>query len=653
MSAASGSEGAHAPSVDIGVADNGDASPSQLSPSTPTDSYTPNPGLSPTQGKTSTGAMALAVVRHLICRWSSTPSLSPRRVLIYSPCRGVAGSRFVFVGSIVGAMQGFERFDREFLDTRDLWHLVPVGSVYRFLAENRRRLFPDEMFADLFGSGRGRPSIPGPVIGAVMVLQALECLSDREAIQRLRRDIAWKAATGLSLTHGGFHPTVLTLWRARLRASEKPERIFDAVRRVVAESGVLATRDRRALDSTILHDAVATQDTVTMISSQIRRCRRLIPEAADLVLVAHDYESKTKPSCDWSDPDSRSELVDGLVSDGLAVIEAVEDVKLDPEQADAVGLLGVVTGQDVEPDPHREGRWRIARRVAKDRTISTVDTEARHGHKTRTRKRDGYKAHVATEPETGLVTAAVLTAANTPDADSIADLVAEAPPGAEIVRGFGVRVRCGTGNVRRTWSHPGGETNRAQTPHRRRVPPRRLLYRHRSPDGDVSRRAHRPPTSRWYRPVREAVQRLPPAGTVHHLGAWTDHHSRPTPRPSGGEQSTVGQRRNAGHLPELAAVRGTDHRLAHPRESQTRSLPRNPPQPAMAHHPNSSHQPTTPHQPRTRPHHHRLGHQLRLEPQKPRRRPKEPHRRHQPTQNTTPQAPTSPTTPTQPTRRTR
>ena len=90
-------------------------------------------------------------------------------------------------------MLGHESFDREFLDTMDLWHLVPEGSVYRFLAENRRRLFPDEMFSDLFGP-RGRPSIPGPVIAAVMVLQALECLSDREAIQRLRRDIAWKAA---------------------------------------------------------------------------------------------------------------------------------------------------------------------------------------------------------------------------------------------------------------------------------------------------------------------------------------------------------------------------------------------------------------------------------------------------------------------------
>ena len=302
--------------------------------------------------------------------------------------------------------------------------------MYRFLAEHRRRLFPDEMFSDLFGSGRGRRSVPGSVIGVVMVLQALECCSDREAIQRLRRDIAWKAAAGLSLRDGGFHPTVLTLWRARLRASESPERIFDAVRQVIDECGVLAGKDRRALDSTILDDAVGTQDTVTMISSQIGRCRRLIPEAADLLLVAHDYDSKAKPSCDWSDPESRSELINGLVGDALAVISAVEDAKLSGDQADAVGLLGVVAGQDVEPDPDREGRWRIARRVAKNRTISTVDPESRHGHKTRAHKTDGYKAHIAAEPETGLVTAAKITAANTPDADWSPTSLLTRPPAA-------------------------------------------------------------------------------------------------------------------------------------------------------------------------------------------------------------------------------
>ena len=331
-------------------------------------------------------------------------------------------------------MLGSERLDRELLDTMGVCgDLVPEGSVYRFLAEHRLRLFGDEMFSDLFPTRRGRPSIPGSVIGVVMVLQALEAVSDREAVERLRCDIRWKAAAGLSLTDRGFHPSVLALWRARLRGSDRPDRVFDAVREVMAGSGVLAGRTRRALDSTILDDAVATQDTVTMIWSQIRRCRRIIPEAAGLVLAAHDYESKAKPCCDWSDPESRSGLVNGLVADGRAVIEACESLDLDQEQSDALGLLGVVTGQDVEADPERPGRWRIARRVAKDRTISTVDPESRHGRKTRHKKRDGYKAHIAVEPETGLITETDLTPANVVDADPAPGLVSQEPPGCEVV----------------------------------------------------------------------------------------------------------------------------------------------------------------------------------------------------------------------------
>jgi IS5 family transposase len=77
------------------------------------------------------------------------------------------------------------------------------------------------------------------VIAAVMVLQALEGLSDRDAARALADRISWKVATGLPLDDAGFHHTVLTYWRARLRASERPERIFDAVRQVVDATGVL------------------------------------------------------------------------------------------------------------------------------------------------------------------------------------------------------------------------------------------------------------------------------------------------------------------------------------------------------------------------------------------------------------------------------
>ena len=103
----------------------------------------------------------------------------------------------------------------ELLDAAALCrHLVPEGSVYGFLANHRKDVFPDELFADLFPSGRGRLSVPADQVATVMVLQALEGLSDREAAQQLAYNIAWKVAAGLALTDQGFHPTVLTLCAA-------------------------------------------------------------------------------------------------------------------------------------------------------------------------------------------------------------------------------------------------------------------------------------------------------------------------------------------------------------------------------------------------------------------------------------------------------
>jgi hypothetical protein len=293
-------------------------------------------------------------------------------------------------------------------------HLAPDGSVYAFLADHRQQLFPPELFADLVVQGRSHPSVPTQVVATVMVLQALEGLSDREAASALRRDIAWKVACGLRLDDEGFHPTVLVYWRARLRASERPRRILEAVRQVVEATGVLVGRGRRVLDSTILEDAVATQDTVTQLVAAIRRVRRLVPAARTVQLAAHDYDRPGKPDCAWDDPQATQALVSGLVNDALAVLGAVAEVELDAEQGEAVALLALVAGQDVEPG-QRPGSWRIARRVAVDRVISTVDPQARHARKTSTQRRDGYKGHIAAEPETGLVTECALTAASVPD----------------------------------------------------------------------------------------------------------------------------------------------------------------------------------------------------------------------------------------------
>jgi IS5 family transposase len=255
---------------------------------------------------------------------------------------------------------------------------------------------------------------PLDVIATVMVLQSLEGLSDRDAATALRTSIAWKVAAGLALDDEGIHYSVLTYWRSRLRGSERPERIFDAVREVIERTGVLKSKRRRALDSTLLDDAVATQDTVTQLVSAIRRVRRMITPAAAVEVSAHDYDASGKPVCAWDDPVAKAALLSGLVNDARAIIDAVDAVELSGEQADAVGLLALVAGQDVEPG-EEDGTWRIAQRVAPDRVISTVDPDARHMHKSVSEYRDGFKAHLAVEPETGIITACALTPANAAD----------------------------------------------------------------------------------------------------------------------------------------------------------------------------------------------------------------------------------------------
>src|SRR5262245_21543836 len=285
---------------------------------------------------------------------------------------------------MIGSVQGRSDDQRELLDAESVaGHLLKAGSVFAFLAGHRQELFVDEMFADLFPTGRGRPSVPADVMAAVITLQALHGLSDAETVDAVTFDLRWKAACGLAVTAGGFHPTTLTYWRRRLAASRRPNRIFEAVKTVVAQTGALTGKTRRALDSTVLDDAVATQDTVTQLIGAIRRVRREVPGAAEVIAAhcsAHDYEDPSKPAIAWDDQQARDRLVDALVSDAHRVLGHLPEQQLGPRAAEAAALLALVAGQDVVPvegSDGTDGRWRIAQRVSPDRVISTVDPDTR------------------------------------------------------------------------------------------------------------------------------------------------------------------------------------------------------------------------------------------------------------------------------------
>src|SRR2546422_505489 len=148
---------------------------------------------------------------------------------------------------------------------------LPEGSVFRFLHRERDRLFPDEMFADLF-TMQGRRSVPPSVVAVVMVLQRLEGLSDREAVDRFTFDARWRYAAGVGGWDGdgrtSFAHTVLVDMRERLRGSDRPNRVFEVALDAARAAGLIGRR--RGLDSTPLYDAVSTMDTVTLIRSAVR-----------------------------------------------------------------------------------------------------------------------------------------------------------------------------------------------------------------------------------------------------------------------------------------------------------------------------------------------------------------------------------------------
>jgi Transposase DDE domain/Transposase domain (DUF772) len=305
--------------------------------------------------------------------------------------------------------------------------MLAENSMYALLHRERDRLFPDEMFADLF-SDKGRRSVPPSVVAVVMVLQRLEGLSDREAVERYTFDARWRYAAGVGSYDcggwGSFAHTVLVDFRARLDRSEDKRRIFNRSVEVASEAGLVGAK--RVLDSTPLYDAVATMDTITLIRSAIRGLLKVADAVLEaklrgLISSGDDYASSAKPQIDWDDQAAREKLIHSRAGDGYAMLADLDSHKLEGLVADAAKLLATVLGQDLEEGD--DGVFRVARRVAKDRVISTVDPEARHGHKTAARGFDGYKGHAAIDPDSEIITDTEVSAANVGDASVAADLI--------------------------------------------------------------------------------------------------------------------------------------------------------------------------------------------------------------------------------------
>lgn len=252
---------------------------------------------------------------------------------------------------------------------------VPESSIWAVRHRECHRPFPGEMFADLF-SQRGRRSAPPSIVAMVMVLQCLFGLTDREPVEAFEFDARWKyAAGGLGLDHGSFATRCWsTCGPPGCIGFDSPRRIFETTVEADGAAGLVGAK--RVLDSTPLYGAVATMDTATLIRSAIRGLLKvadaeLEAELQSVMTRGDDYASSSKPHIDWDDATARTALIDSRARDAYGCLAHLDGTEVSTEVADAAALLATVVGQDLEEGD--DGIFRIVRRVAKGRVISTVD----------------------------------------------------------------------------------------------------------------------------------------------------------------------------------------------------------------------------------------------------------------------------------------
>lgn len=330
-------------------------------------------------------------------------------------------------------MRGTAEAQGLFWDTDALCgELIEDEGFLATLGRARGNLFTDSDFDRLYPSNRGRPSHPPSVLAALLLAQLFFGVSDRESERRSRLDLSWKAALGLPLDHRGIPHVCLAEFRARLLRAGLEGFLNQKLLEVAAQAGVVGTS--RAVDSTGIRDSVVTQDTVTLIRSALRRCLHRLEEidpgqARSLRsgLRRDDYEAQGKPQIIWADPAARTELLTELFTDAQATIEGCGATG-DPELEAAALLLAAVAGQDLEVDDGDAGpKVSIRQGVAPERIISVVDPEARHGHRSRADRYDGYKVHLSVDLDSDLITAAEATLATASDAPVLPRLL-EADP---------------------------------------------------------------------------------------------------------------------------------------------------------------------------------------------------------------------------------
>lgn len=355
-------------------------------------------------------------------------------------------------------MLGREREQKSLFDASlAVEDLLEPGSFYEVLYRHGSRLLSDDDFLGCYDVTTGRPSVPPSRMFRLLLLQIYEGLSDRQALERMAFDLRWKAVLGLEVQDRAVGQATLVEFRARLQLHRKMEEAFERFLADAVEVGLISPDEVQVLDSSPIWGRGAVEDTYNLIGSAVRkllgvtaRGRGKRPEelAGDIGLVltlpAGEGSLKGRAEIDWSSPEERRAFLNEVVQEARLVLQATpSDAPRSAEVAEAAEVLRRILVQDLEPvqgtseseedsgsddDSAQEvlsldREVQIRRGVARDRIVSAGDPEMRHGHKSRNRTWDGYKAHISVTGKSEFVTAVHVTPANVYDGEAAPELI--------------------------------------------------------------------------------------------------------------------------------------------------------------------------------------------------------------------------------------
>lgn len=329
-----------------------------------------------------------------------------------------------------------------------LGRLHRTRKLFGFLRLHRLEIF-DEAFQDELATmyrdtGAGKDPRPPALLAMVVLLQAYVRASDAEAVELAIMDRRWQLVLDCAGAEAPlFSQGALADFRARLIATDLDRRVLERTVEIARRSQAfdarkLPTTLRVAIDSRPLEGAGRVEDTINLLGHAARTIvvcvaellqwpfERVCHEAGIPLLLAPSL--KTGLDAEWHDPAQKAQALQDLAAQ-LAALQAWVAHRLPAARAAAAPLgtalatLDRIQDQDLERT--RAGLVQIRHGVAPDRRIAITDPDMRHGRKSKSKRFDGFKQHVATDLDSDLILAAAADFGNRPDADGAAVLHAD------------------------------------------------------------------------------------------------------------------------------------------------------------------------------------------------------------------------------------